>query len=147
MTVPGEQESRMITDQDIYLDITPIDLWRCGTPQSPTLDQVRIVGKPPLFRLDIKVDTKGNVGPNGGGISVFDNINPALTRGCWWKIPAGTRIPDGLYIRKDRSHAMKDIIHYTICPAGLMSFQQFQGLLRAFSIKAERLIEQAKVKL
>jgi len=41
---------------------------------------------------------------------------------------------------------MKDIIHYTICPAGLMSLQQFQGLLRALSIKAERLIDLATVK-
>jgi hypothetical protein len=100
--VLSEQEPRMITDQDIYLNITPIDLWRCGTPLSPTLDHVRAVGKTPLFRVDIKVDAKVNVGPNGGGVSVFDNINIALTRSCWWKIPAGTRIPDGLYIRKDR---------------------------------------------
>lgn len=136
----------MITDKDIYLDITPVDLWRCGTQQSPSLDKVRTVGKPPLFRVDIQVASSGMIGPNGGGISVFDNVNPALTRGYWWKIPAGTRIPDGLYVRKDRSHAMKDIIHYTICPATVMTLQHFQGLLLAFSIKAVRVIDAAEVK-
>jgi hypothetical protein len=72
----------MITDTDIYLDVSPVDLWRCGDDKTPLLDYIRTEGKPPLFRVDMEVRrtviggrSVVTVGPNQGGVSVFDNIN------------------------------------------------------------------------
>lgn len=135
----------MITDTDIFIDITPVSLWRCGTEDDPTLAKVRTKPVPPLNRVDIRVDGTGRVHPNGGGVSVFDNINPTLKRGFWWKIPKGTRIPQGLYIRRDAEHLGKDIVHYSICPAIPISLAHFRMLLLQLSAKAERVMAASEV--
>jgi hypothetical protein len=142
----------MITDTDIFLDISPIDLWRCGDETSPLLHKIRIKGKPPLFRVDMKVkevEKAGKkiilVGPNQGGISVFDKINPILKRGIWWKIPKGTPIPPEIYIRKDRKHADRDITHYTLCPRQEMDIERFKTALRIFGSAAHSVIAASEV--
>jgi len=143
----------MITDNDIYIDVSPVDLWRCGDDKSPLLDHIRTEGRPPLFRVDMEIkriiragQTLIMVVPNQGGVSVFDNINPRLQRGFWWRIPKGSLIPAEIYIRKDAGHGVLDITHYSLCPRFEMELERFRRALRLFSQFAIPVLSAAEVK-
>jgi hypothetical protein len=64
------------------------------------------------------------------GLSTFDK--PGLPPGRDWrhlKIPAGTKLPDGLTIVKDELNERWGTTHYTIAPATDMPLSQFKALL------------------
>ncbi|XZZ64078.1 hypothetical protein ACJJIF_03280 [Microbulbifer sp. SSSA002] len=68
------------------------------------------------------------------GVSTFDKEGVPPGKGWeYYKIPAGTIIPDGLAIVRDGYNKKFDAIHYTIAPAYDMSLRQFKTALAAFA--------------
>lgn len=64
------------------------------------------------------------------GVSTFDK--PGVPRGRDWdyfRIPAGTVLPEGIVIVKDEFNSSFGATHYTIAPAHDMPLQQFRFLL------------------
>lgn len=64
------------------------------------------------------------------GLSTFDK--PGLPSGPDWeyyRIPAGTELPEGLAIVKDTYSKTMDATHYTIAPTHDMPLEQFKMLL------------------
>ena len=77
-----------------------------------------------------------------GGISTFDSVNPRLKGTDWWKIPANTKIPDGLKITKNHTdHALR-ITHYRIEPRFDMLLGHMVHLLQQLSKSAIKLDSQ-----
>ncbi|MBI3230861.1 MAG: hypothetical protein HYZ45_12005 [Burkholderiales bacterium] len=64
------------------------------------------------------------------GISVFDKPNPALLNFSWYKLPAGTAIPEALAITQDGNDKFKPN-HYTIAPKDDMPVELFLIWLNA----------------
>jgi hypothetical protein len=138
---------------DRYFDgRAPVTLWRSkradprehlfGLVEQPV---VRPGGK--VRPADIKIET----GPDGQdwvriryyprGISTFDKR--AVFKGNQWeyyRIEAGTVLPEGLAIVRDGYNRVYEATHYTIAPAWDMPLNQFKALLRAF---AHHLIREA----
>jgi hypothetical protein len=63
-------------------------------------------------------------------VSTFDKPD-VFKRGRWgyYRIPAGTVLPAGLVIVKDRFNRMLGATHYTIAPAHDMPLARFRALL------------------
>ena len=64
------------------------------------------------------------------GLSTFDK--PGIPPGKGWeyyRIPAGTRLPEGLAIVEDNYNEKFKATHYTIAPAFDMPISQFKGKL------------------
>jgi hypothetical protein len=75
---------------------TSKDLYRSGRGSDPALDNVR-PGKEFTAGDDgSEILRPGQNPPNG--LSTFESINGA---GKWWKLPAGSSIPDGLRLVND----------------------------------------------
>jgi hypothetical protein len=138
----------MNTEQNLYIDYTPCDLFRSGNAHFSRLDHVRT--SPPRKEgetIDIEVfqekDTSYWVKAGTGGISVF--TNPILSRGkYWYKIKAGTYIPDGLQIIRDKKpeedekRSLPDEpVHYTICPLYDMLRSRYVYLLSKLADAAD----------
>ncbi|GAB2199492.1 Tse2 family ADP-ribosyltransferase toxin [Sessilibacter sp. MAH4] len=74
------------------------------------------------------------------GVSTFDK--PGVPKGKDWvhyKIPSGTRLPNGLAIVKDSYNESFSATHYTIAPAHDMPIEKFRMLLKLFAAEIERL--------
>lgn len=121
-----------------YIDITPVDLWRLGTKNSPRLDKPRI--PPRDGSVDIQTFENGGeiwVKAGAGGISTFDKINLRLNGDHWWKIPAGTEIPLGLKITKNHRDKALGVTHYRIEPRHDMPLSKFVNLLQRLTTHTE----------
>ena len=113
----------------------PVDLFRMGNASGPRLDNVRDtdvpfeeirVGDGHIVRM-VKPD---------GGISTFDAINPRLP-GKWWRIPAGTMLPDTIRVVRDQRDPRTRITHYSLRPTRYMTLLQFVSGLQELATKAQ----------
>ncbi|HVB21445.1 MAG TPA: RHS repeat-associated core domain-containing protein [Ktedonobacteraceae bacterium] len=98
----------------------PPDLYRGGNAKGPMVDKVREFGDPRYKKFDVHPDEDGNICP-GEGISTFDKMGQD---GPWWRLPAGTELPEGLQFNNDTPH------HWLIEPSSPMSVDAFKQLLR-----------------
>ena len=70
------------------------------------------------------------------GVSVFDKKNTALKNFDWFKMPAGTVIPEGLAVTRDASYTVSaKPIHYTVAPKDDMTLSLFLQQLRSMAAK------------
>ncbi|WP_338845956.1 hypothetical protein V8J88_19760 [Massilia sp. W12] len=125
-----------------YGDSVPVNLWRAKNLNKPGLglfamveEEERRAGnvRPP----DITIENgwvKVSKAPRG--ISTFDKPD-VFARGKWeyYKIPAGTVLPFGLAIVKDRFNPVLGATHYTIAPAHDMPLEKFKGLLDQLAVQ------------
>ena len=98
----------------------PPDLYRSGNAKGPMVDKVRVFGDPRYKRFDVHPDEDGNICP-GEGISTFDKMGQGK---AWWRLPAGTELPEGLQFNNDTPH------HWLIEPSSPMSVDAFKQLLK-----------------
>ncbi|WP_444997508.1 Tse2 family ADP-ribosyltransferase toxin [Aliikangiella sp. IMCC44359] len=126
---------------DKYFDKqVPVNLWRAKNLKSkdPIFGMVerKVVRNNGKVRpADITIYQKGGISwvsvqDRPRGISTFDKPN-VFSRGKWdyYKIPAGTDIPNGLAIVEDGMNIALGAKHYTIAPAFDMPLEQFKNLL------------------
>lgn len=119
-----------------YADRVPVNLWRArnlsknkiGLYELVEEEQVRAGGVRPA---DVTIENgwvKVKYFPRG--ISTFDKPD-VFKRGKWeyYKIPAGTVLPSGLVVVKDRFNKTLGATHYTIAPAHDMPLTTFKMLL------------------
>lgn len=117
----------------------PIDLFRMGNTAGPRLDNVRL-GKDVL--VETRIDEKGRefcVVLPGGGMSTFDGIDSDIAKAKWWKIPAGTELPDTIKIVKDTRKKLKNnkfITHYSLRPAFEMTLETYVNALKDLATRA-----------
>jgi hypothetical protein len=121
------------TPGELFTNV-PVDLFRMGNASGPRLDNVR----------PQDVDFMDENLPNGevvrmvhprGGISTFDGVNPRLP-GKWWRIPAGTMLPDSIRIVRDQHVPGTQLTHYSLRPARYMTLLEFVGGLQNLATKA-----------
>lgn len=128
----------MDINEPTYIDVTPTDLWRLGTQNSPRLDKPRL--PPRSGTVDIHTFVSGGetwVKAGSGGISTFDKINRRLNGDHWWKIPSGTKMPFGLKVTKNYKDRALGITHYRIEPRHDMSLAKFISLLTMLTSSAQ----------
>jgi hypothetical protein len=71
------------------------------------------------------------------GVSVFDKKNAGLKNFDWFKIPAGTGIPEGLAVTRDASFTVSTKpIHDTVAPKDDMTLSLFLQQLKSMATKA-----------
>lgn len=130
---------------DRYFDVTtPCDLYRGQTakdnaanylPMYPNLGFTRDNGTVRI--ADVRIDMRNGkkvvlgcrtVSGDYRGVSTFDARAPI--RGLrWFRLPAGTRIPEALAITQDSSFKDKPN-HYTVAPKDDMPYELFLVWLR-----------------
>lgn len=119
----------------VLFTTVPVDLFRMGNASGPRLDSLR------SRDLDIAEDKL----PNGevkrmvhprGGLSTFGAINPGLKGGKWWRIPAGTVLPDTIRVVRDQTDQRTRITHYSLRPARYMTLLEFADGLKLLAQKA-----------
>ena len=93
----------------------PKDLYREGNATEPRVGKLR-----PGREIS---DGGDEVCPNQRGISTFESITKAS--GKWWKLPAGTELPEGLQFRNDSGE------HWGIEPTRPMSVEDYRELLKS----------------
>ena len=105
------------------------DLYRLGNFTSSRLDHVRS-GK------DVTTYDRNGViyvRANGKGISLLTEKRANTFTGSWlWKIPAGTRLPNGLVLNHDAPE------HYALCPKTDMSVEAYRALLLEVAVLCVR---------
>jgi hypothetical protein len=109
---------------------TPTDLRAFGSK----------TGGPRLSRpnIDVFPNADGMIGPDeaesGNGASTFADVNKAELTGHYYKLPAGTVLPEDLDVVADGSDVRPGSIHppthHTIFPCRRMSVAQFVEKLR-----------------
>ena len=62
---------------------------------------------------------------NGKGVSLFDVFGVPNIKWNYYKIPAGTAIPAGLVIVKDKFNSKHKASHYSICPNWDMTLKNY----------------------
>jgi Tse2 ADP-ribosyltransferase toxins len=121
------------TPSELFTNV-PVDLFRMGNASGPRLDNVR--------PQDVDI-VEANL-PNGqvvrmvhprGGISTFDGVNQRLP-GKWWRIPAGTILPDTIRIVRDQRDPRTQLTHYSIRPTRYMTLVEFVSGLQTLAMKA-----------
>ncbi|GGA16400.1 hypothetical protein [Dyella nitratireducens] len=124
--------------------VVPVDLWRARKVSSqeglfaPVEQEVqRMRGAPRKPDITIE-DGWVRVRNFPRGISTFDK--PNLFKGAWnyYKIPAGTVLPEGLVIVRDYYNSNYDATHHTIAPAYDMPLERFKALLAALAKLLEK---------
>lgn len=106
----------------------PLDLFRMGNASGPRLDNVRL-GKDVdyISRKDDHGQEARFVLPTGG-LSTFDGIDTDMAKAKWWKIAAGTAVPDTIRIVRDTRKKLKSntyITHYSLRPAFEMTLETY----------------------
>ena len=132
-------------DIDKYFDDkVPINLWRAKNLSHKNsifsmVEQKIVRNNGKVRPADITIYKKNNiewisVKDRPRGISTFDKPN-VFHRGRWeyYKIPAGTEIPNGLAVVEDGFNIALGAKHYTIAPAFDMPLTQFKNLLNIFA--------------
>ena len=127
-----------------FEDKVPVNLWRAKNlsnkdPIFGMVEQKIIRNNGKVRPADITIYKKDgfdwvSVKDRPRGISTFDKPN-VFTRGRWdyYKIPAGTEIPNGLAIIEDGYNVALGAKHYTIAPAFDMPLNQFKHLLNTLA--------------
>lgn len=131
----------MKTEEPIYIDFTPVNLWRLGISSSPRLHHPRVPPRPSGAPIDIRTyDKNGDtwVKASTGGISTFDGRNPRLSGTHWWLIPQNTVLPAGLKITKNHRDRITGLTHYRIEPIIDMPLIQFIDLLKDLAQSAKK---------
>jgi hypothetical protein len=112
----------------------PVDLFRMGNASGPRLVNVRpqdvdiVDEKLPSGQVIRMVHPRG-------GISTFDGINRRLP-GKWWRIPAGTTLPDTIRVVRDQRDPLTQLTHYSLRPTHYMTLLEFVGGLQILAMKA-----------
>lgn len=119
-----------------YGDEVPINLWRARNLSKKNIGLFELVEKEQkraggVRPADVTIENdwvKVRYSPRG--ISTFDRPN-VFKRGKWeyYKIPAGTKLPNGLVIVKDLFNKALGATHYTIAPACDMPLNSFKAIL------------------
>jgi len=105
--------------------LTPVDLHRFGNSQGPRRPRLE----------DLPADDEGLVGPEQGpvpnGVSTFAVPDEAGLTGHYWRLAAGTELPDGLAVIADGEDVggPRPPGHHTLYPAVRMSAQHFVDLV------------------
>ncbi|QFT53835.1 hypothetical protein [Microbulbifer sp. THAF38] len=127
---------------DSYSDgQTPIDLWRALNKKSDQgvfdfIEKGFILSNGRPRPADITIEYRDGtewvcIKDRPRGLSTFDK--PGLPKGKNWeyyKIPAGTVLPEGIAIVKDEYNTRFEATHYTIAPAYDMPLNQFKNKLK-----------------
>lgn len=133
----------------IYTGSTSLVLWRAlhtavvvSNPLYPDFDAREVRGR--LRAADVEMKVIGGVeqvvSRLGDGTSLFDRHG--VFQGSNWtyfEIPAGTEIPTGLIIVKDKFNEKYQATHYSISPNFTMPKKQFVALLDALAKNAQAL--------
>jgi hypothetical protein len=102
---------------------TPISLYRQGNATSARMDNIR--SNKDIATFDdsgvIWVLSTSPDGSSAGGISTF--ANPGKGKN-WWKLDAGTEIPNDLHLINDRNE------HWLWQPSKIMTLDCYQEALR-----------------
>jgi hypothetical protein len=116
---------------------------RNTSPQYTTGDTPAIVtdGKTKALTADIikhadKYVVKGCRTMRGDhrGVSVFDKKNTRLGNFHWYKIPAGTKLPEAIAITRDSSRKeAQEPIHHTVAPKDDMPLSLFLQYLKVIA--------------
>ncbi len=132
---------------DRYFDgVVPVHLWRGLNKKRngalfDLIEKSHKMSNGKVRRPDLSIENgwvKVKHWPRG--ISTFDK--PGIPKGRDWvhyKIPAGTKLPEGLAIVKDSYNQTVLATHYTIAPAYDMPLSKFKTLLKEFSAHVERI--------
>lgn len=118
----------------------PVHLWRAlnakkGGALFDFIEQPTTLSNGRMRAPDITIVTRGaqrwvSVQSAPRGVSTFDKPGvPAGPDWSYYRISAGTRLPDGLAIVRDAYNDRFDATHYTIAPAFDMPLEQFKLLL------------------
>ena len=121
------------TPEDMFTNV-PVDLFRMGNASGPRLDKVRPQDVDFVDEKLANGQVVRMVHPRGG-ISTFDGVNPRLP-GKWWRIPAGTMLPDTIRVIRDQRDPRTQITHYSLRPARYMTLLEFVGGLQVLAMKA-----------
>jgi hypothetical protein len=122
------------TIEELFFEFLPTDLYRSGTASSPNLHKPRTM---PPRNADQVHDVKVSyVDADSGGLSTF--TRPNLRFGNrWWKLPKGTKIPEGLRVSRDTGmNQATGAVHYTIRPLHDMPLWRFIQLLERLAASA-----------
>jgi hypothetical protein len=137
---------------DRYFEgVTPLNLWRAlnvRLNQHPFqfVEDPFVLSNGRPRPADITIETVSGqkwvkITDRPRGISTFDK--PGVPRGKNWeyyRIPMGTRLPDGLAIVRDEFNENFGATHYTIAPAFDMPLARFKMLLNQM---AQQIIREA----
>ncbi len=121
------------TPDEMFTNV-PVDLFRMGNASGPRLDNVRpqdvdiVDEKLPSGQVIRMVHPRG-------GISTFNGINRRLP-GKWWRIPAGTTLPDTIRVVRDQRDPLTQLTHYSLRPTHYMTLLEFVGGLQILAMKA-----------
>jgi hypothetical protein len=123
-----------------FAGTVPVTLWRALKRASPGgvfdfVEQVFLLSNGKPRPADITIEEHQGVRwvrvtNRPRGVSTFDK--PGVPPGKGWdyfRIPAGTVLPDGLAIVRDELNTKYGATHYTIAPAHDMPLEQFRFLL------------------
>lgn len=114
----------------------PVNLWRAKKIKDPAGQLFKLVEEEITMprgaprKPDITIEGRWvKVRSRPRGISTFDK--PNIFKGKWeyFKIPAGTILPNGLVIVKDNYNRAFAATHYTIAPERDMPLIRFKQLL------------------
>jgi len=136
---------------EMFVKVIPVDLFRNGVKNSSRLHKLRTMPPRTIEQsFDIQIYKKNGidfVSKDTGGISTFDREKLGFG-GYWWKIPKGTKIPDGLRISRDfNPKPSTHPTHYTIRPLFDMPLSRYIFLLEELALTAERTFDVANPKL
>jgi hypothetical protein len=126
---------------EIFVNLTPVHLFRGGSKSSPRLDKLRTMPPRQLGEaFDIAIyDHSGTtyVKKDSGGISTLEKPTSGFAD-HWWRIPKGTKIPLGLRISRDYNPkpGIKPT-HYSIRPLSDMPLSRYISLLQELARSAE----------
>ena len=115
-----------------------VHLWRGQKPEeshSPVLYPLLksyLLANGNTREPDIDTYSKGGttwVKANGKGVSLFDVLGVPHSKWNYYKIPAGTPIPHGLVVVKDKFNSKHKATHYSMCPNWDMPLKNYLMLL------------------
>ncbi len=104
---------------------TPVDLYRRGNANSPRMDNIRLGKDIATYERDGKTWVKETLrGLIPGGISTFSIQGKGKN---WWRIDAGTDIPQDLELINDRGN------HWLWKPRQTMLLEKYKHALQIIS--------------
>lgn len=137
----------------IYKGTTGLRLWRAlhkqatvANPLYPDFEPrlVRNTLRPPDVQVRVEGGVENVVSRLGDGTSLFDREGVfAGDNWTYFEIPAGTEIPVGLIIVKDKFNERFQATHYSISPNFTMPKTQFMALLDALATNATAMASKA----
>jgi hypothetical protein len=129
-----------------YFEVVPITLWRATDTRHPNrhpmdlIEQEYTLSNGKVRPADITIkDGWVRVSYAPRGLSVWDK--PGVPKGkCWdyFRIPAGTTLPQGLAVVRDRKNEVYGATHYSLAPAWDMEIKSFRMLLRQLFMEMKK---------